>query len=413
MSLIKPFCGLRPKADYASRLASLPYDVMDTKEARDMAAGNPFSFLHVSRAEIDLPIGTDPHAPEVYQMAETNFRSFINDGILFSELQPSLYIYAQTMNGRRQTGLVACAAIDDYFNGVIKKHELTRPEKEQDRIKHMEALQAHVGPIFLTYPPNSKLNKIISRYTLNMPAYDFTADDGIQHTFWVIGDAEDKQQICRVFEDEVPCTYIADGHHRAASAAKVGLKLRAQNQSHTGSEEYNYFLSVLFPADELAIMDYNRLVKDLNSHSAELFLQILENLFEIFEITQKEAKPCRLHEFGMYFNAKWYRLIAKDNIYTHDPVGVLDVSILQERVLSPILGIEDPRTDKRIDFVGGIRGLEELKRRVDSGEMAVAFALFPVSIGQLMAIADSGKVMPPKSTWFEPKLRDGLISHLF
>ena len=413
MAIIKPFRALRPTPEVAPRVASLPYDVMNTEEAREMAAGNPYSFLHVSRAEIDLPVGTDVHSPIVYQKAAENFQTLIGNGTLKQDNNPCLYIYAQTMDGRRQVGLVACSSVEDYFNDVIKKHEFTRPEKEQDRIEHMEAVKAHVGPIFLTYASNVTVKTVISKVISKAPVNNFTSEDGIHHTLWVVDDSNDVETICNAFQKEIPCTYIADGHHRAASAAKVGKKLQAQNPSHTGTEEYNFFLSVLFPADELAIMDYNRVVKDLNGLTKDQLIEKLSEKFSITEIDSENAKPAQLHELGMYLDGHWYRLIAKSGTYTTDPIGILDVTILQDNVLAPLLGIADPRTDKRIDFVGGIRGLKQLAKRVDSGEMAVAFALYPVSLQQLMDIADSGNVMPPKSTWFEPKLRDGLVSHLF
>jgi uncharacterized protein (DUF1015 family) len=413
MAIIKPFRALRPARELASRIASLPYDVMNTEEAREMAAGNPYSFLHVSRAEIDLPVGTDVHSPVVYQRAAENFRAFIAAGTLKQDDRPCLYIYAQTMNGRQQIGLVACSSVEDYFNDVIKKHEFTRPEKEQDRILHMEAVRAHVGPIFLTYAPNATVKAVIARAIAGAPVNDFLAGDNIRHTLWIVDEAKDIETICAAFRDEVPCTYIADGHHRAASAARVGRKLQALNPSHTGQEEYNFFLSVLFPADELAIMDYNRVVRDLNGLSKDELLKKISEKFIVSPIDSANAKPAQLHDFGMYLDGTWYRLAARPNSYTDGPIGILDVTILQDNVLSPLLGIADPRTDTRIDFVGGIRGMSPLEKRVDSGEMAVAFALFPVSLRQLMDIADSGNVMPPKSTWFEPKLRDGLVSHLF
>ena len=413
MAIIKPFRALRPTPEVAPRVASLPYDVMNTEEAREMAAGNPYSFLHVSRAEIDLPVGTDVHSPNVYQKAAENFQTLIGNGTLKQDNNPCLYIYALTMDGRRQVGLVACSSVEDYFNDVIKKHEFTRPEKEQDRIEHMEAVKAHVGPIFLTYASNVTVKTVISKVISKAPVNNFTSEDGIHHTLWVVDDSNDVETICNAFQKEIPCTYIADGHHRAASAAKVGKKLQAQNPSHTGTEEYNFFLSVLFPADELAIMDYNRVVKDLNGLTKDQLIEKLSEKFSITEIDSENAKPAQLHELGMYLDGHWYRLIAKSGTYTTDPIGILDVTILQDNVLAPLLGIADPRTDKRIDFVGGIRGLKQLAKRVDSGEMAVAFALYPVSLQQLMDIADSGNVMPPKSTWFEPKLRDGLVSHLF
>jgi uncharacterized protein (DUF1015 family) len=412
MAIIKPFKALRPKAELAGKVASLPYDVMNSAEAREMANGNPYSFLHVSRAEIDLPVSVDDHSQQVYDKAKQNFSQMIAEGILVQDTEPYLYIYAQVMDGRRQVGLVACSWVEDYFNDVIKKHELTRPEKEKDRIDHMQALHAHVGPIFLTYPKNNSVDAIVNHIvTTQQPVYNIKTTDGIQHTVWLINNGTDIENIVSVFKNDIPYTYIADGHHRTASAAKVGKKLRDANPNHTGSEEYNFFLSVLFPDDQLAIMDYNRLIKDLNGLHADEFLGKLNQKFEVTETGLQ--KPSCLHEICMYLEGKWYKLTCKPGTYKSDPIGVLDVSILQENVLDPLLGIKDQRTDKRIDFVGGIRGLKELERRVDNGEMKVAFALYPVSLKQLMDIANTGNIMPPKSTWFEPKLRDGLFSHLF
>lgn len=413
MSTIKPFRAVRPKAGAAEEIVSLPYDVMNSAEASIMAKGKPNSFLHVSRAEIDLPIGVDEHSQQVYDKARENFYHLTKSGALVQDDKPYLYIYAQVMNGRRQVGLVASSSTKDYFNDVIKKHEFTRPEKEKDRINHMQTLQAHVGPIFLTYRAHSGVDQIIGNYiTFNAPAYDITTEDSIQHTVWVVNDEATIEQLVHLFASEIPYTYIADGHHRAASAAKVGLKIKEQNEKHTGEEEYNFFLSVLFPDNQLAIMDYNRVVKDLNGLSKGEFLEKVSTAFDLHR-TSGIGHPTKLHEFKMYIDKQWYTLTAKEGTYTNDPIGILDVTILQNNLLAPLLGIADPRTDKRIDFVGGIRGLKELERRVDSGEMAVAFALYPVSLEQLMDIADSGNVMPPKSTWFEPKLRDGFFSHLF
>ncbi|MCW5906650.1 MAG: DUF1015 domain-containing protein [Chitinophagales bacterium] len=414
MAIIKPFEAVRPKPEYAVEVSSLPYDVMNTQEARAMAEGNPKSFLHVSRAEIDFPEGVDEHSQAVYEKARDNFYGMIEQGILFQDAYPFLYIYEQTMDGRTQIGLVACSSVDDYFNDVIKKHEFTRPEKEEDRIRHMETLMAHVGPIFLTYPKNVSVDAIVDDViTKNEPVYNILSNDGVHHRCWVIRDRAQIEQLVEIFKTQIPYTYIADGHHRTASAAKVGKKMREQNPDHNGTEEYNFFLSVLFPDDQLQIMDYNRVVKDLNGLSNEELLQSIGLKFEIQDSEFETAKPAQLHEFAMYLNGGWYKLKAKPEIIKADPIGILDVTILQENVLQPLLGINDPRTDKRIDFIGGIRGLKELQRRVDNGEMKVAFALYPVSLKQLMDIADSGNVMPPKSTWFEPKLRDGLFSHLF
>lgn len=413
MAIIRPFRALRPALSLAAEVASLPYDVMNTAEARQMAAGHPHSFLHVSRAEIDLPEGTDDHSQQVYEQAAATFHRFIAEGTLVQDAGDYLYIYAQTMAGRRQVGLVACSSIEDYFHDIIKKHEYTRPEKEQDRIDHMKAVKAHVGPIFLTYPAHTGVKEIIARTIAGTPVNDFTSEDGIRHQVWVIDSAADLSAITRYFAQDIPYTYIADGHHRTASAAKVGRQLREANPNHTGQEEYNYFLSVLFPADELAIMDYNRVIRDLHGMTKDTLLARLADKFDISEVSADQAKPAVLHDFAMYIDRQWYRLTAKPGTWTTDPIGVLDVSILSDNVLDPLFGIKDQRTDKRIDFVGGIRGLVQLERRVDSGEMAVAFALYPVSLQQLMDIADSGSVMPPKSTWFEPKLRDGLFCHLF
>jgi uncharacterized protein (DUF1015 family) len=414
MAIIKPFQAVRPKPALAQQVAALPYDVMSSAEARIMATGKPYSFLHVSHAEIDLPATVDEHAQQVYDKARENFYGLINSGTLLKDTQAQLYIYAQVMNGRRQGGLVACSAVEDYFNDVIKKHEFTRPEKELDRINHMQTIQAHVGPIFLTYKAHAKVDAIINQFISgHAPVNDFVSEDGIGHTVWVIDQQQVIKQLQEIFAREIPCTYIADGHHRAASAAKVSRVMAEKNNSHKGNEEYNFFLSVLFPHNQLAIMDYNRLVKDLNGLSEPEFLKQVEEKFKVTPIEYKAgSKPEKLHDVWMYLGGQWFLLTPKFTIPA-DPIGILDVSILQENLLKPILGIVDQRTDKRIDFVGGIRGLNALAQRVDGGEMRVAFALYPVSLEQLMDIADSGNVMPPKSTWFEPKLRDGLFSHLF
>ncbi len=414
MAIIKPFEAVRPKPEYAVEVSALPYDVMNTQEARKMAEGNPKSFLHVSRAEIDFPEGVDEHSQAVYDKARDNFYGMIDQGVLFQDAYPFLYIYEQTMDGRKQIGLVACSSVEDYFTDVIKKHEFTRPEKEKDRIRHMETLMAHVGPIFLTYPKNVSVDEIVDDVIAkNDPVYNVLSNDGIHHRAWVIRDRVQIEELVEIFKTQIPYTYIADGHHRTASAAKVGKKMREQNPDHDGTEDYNFFLSVLFPDDQLQIMDYNRVVKGLNGWSEQDFLIKVKEKFEVSSPKSEIRNPKSIHEFEMYLAGNWYTLTAKPEIVKADPIGILDVTILQENVLQPLLGINDPRTDKRIDFVGGIRGLKELQRRVDSGEMAVAFALYPVSLKQLMDIADSGNVMPPKSTWFEPKLRDGLFSHLF
>lgn len=410
MATVRPFKSLSPKAALASQVASLPYDVMNSEEAKEMAAGNPFSFLHVSKAEIDLPQNTSQYSESVYEKATANFKKLIADGVLVKDENASFYIYSLTMNGRTQTGLVACCSIEEYENNIIKKHEFTRPEKEEDRIKHIATLEAQTGPIFLTYRDNDAIDKIVENYVSQPPLYSFVANDGVKHEVWRVGDVPAVRTLVQLFAQNVRFLYIADGHHRAASAVKIGQKIRSESSIHTGQEEYNFFLSVLFPASQLAIMDYNRVVKDLNGNSPEQFLNKVKENFEVTKVSSTYS-PKGLHDFGMFLNGKWYQLTAKSTTVKEDAIGVLDVTILQNFLLQPILGIEDPRTDKRIDFVGGIRGLKELEKRVNSGEMAVAFALFPVSLEQLMAIADTNNVMPPKSTWFEPKLRDGLFIH--
>lgn len=410
MATVRPFKSLSPKAALASQVASLPYDVMNSEEAKEMAAGNPFSFLHVSKAEIDLPQNTSQYSESVYEKATANFKKLIADGVLVKDENASFYIYSLTMNGRTQTGLVACCSIEEYENNIIKKHEFTRPEKEEDRIKHIATLEAQTGPIFLTYRDNDAIDKIVENYVSQPPLYSFVANDGVKHEVWRVGDVPAVRTLVQLFAQNVRFLYIADGHHRAASAVKIGQKIRSESSIHTGQEEYNFFLSVLFPASQLAIMDYNRVVKDLNGNSPEQFLNKVKENFEVTEVSSTYS-PKGLHDFGMFLNGKWYQLTAKSTTVKEDAIGVLDVTILQNFLLQPILGIEDPRTDKRIDFVGGIRGLKELEKRVNSGEMEVAFALFPVSLEQLMAIADTNNVMPPKSTWFEPKLRDGLFIH--
>lgn len=409
MAVIRQFRAIRPTPEMAEKVAALPYDVVNSEEAREMTKNNPYSFLHVDKAEIDLSRETDIYSPEVYNKAKENLQGMIKDGILVQDDKPMLYVYELTMDGRSQTGIVACASIDEYINGTIKKHELTREDKEQDRIRHVDICNANTGPIFLAYRTEEEISKIVDKTKESAPVYDFTAEDGIKHRVWIINKTEDINNIVELFK-KVPSLYIADGHHRNASAAKVGLKRRAENPGYTGEEEFNYYLAVLFPSDQLKIMDYNRVVKDLNGMSEEEFKKRLSEKFDISEIKGK-AKPEKQYDFGMYLNKKWYMLTAKSGIRSQDVVKGLDVSILQDNILIPILGIGDIRTDKRIDFVGGIRGLEELEKRVDSGEMKVAFAMYPTSIDQLMSIADENKIMPPKSTWFEPKLRSGLFIH--
>lgn len=413
MAVVKPFRGLRPPSSLAKDLSCLPYDVMNRDEAASMSKGRECSLLHVTRSEIDLPRDVDTHSEEVYRKSVENFRLWQEKGWLKQDVQPHFYIYAQTMEGRTQYGIVGCASVDDYLNGIIKKHELTRPDKEQDRMVHVRMNNANIEPVFFTYPPVKELDSIVNKITQEKPEYDFVSEDGFGHQFWVINDEKTNREIEKLFAKKVPCTYVADGHHRTAAAALVGKEKRDNNRRHTGKEEYNFFLAVHFPADQLRIIDYNRLIKDLNGLSPEQFLEKLEKSFVLAGKGTQVYKPTRLHEFSMYLDGKWYSLAAREGTYDdNDPIGVLDVTILTKRILEPVLDIQDLRRSKRIDFVGGIRGLNELKRRVDSGEMKVAFALYPVSMDQLISIADSGNIMPPKSTWFEPKLRSGLVIHL-
>lgn len=409
MAILHPFKGYRPTKELCSKVAALPYDVMSSAEAREMVKNDPYSFLHVDRAEVDLPVGTDIYSDKVYKKAADNLNSMIADGIYIQDSEPVLYVYRLTMNGRSQTGLVGCSAIDEYIEGKIKKHELTRADKEEDRIRHVDTCNANTGPIFLTYRGKTEIDKIIAEVTSTPAEYDFTSEDGVSHTVWVISDKAVIDSLVKLFAG-VDSLYIADGHHRNASAVKVGIKRREAAGSYSGEEEFNFYLSVLFPADQLHIMDYNRVVKDLNGMTDDEFFTALSEKFDI-EQTDGICSPEQAHTFGMYIGKKWYRLTAKPHIIKDDAVDGLDVSILQNEVLSPLLGIGDPRTDKRIDFVGGIRGLSELEKRVDSGEMTLAFSMYPTSMDELMTIADNGKIMPPKSTWFEPKLRSGIFVH--
>lgn len=412
MAIVKPFRGWRPSPEIVKNLSCLPYDVMNSEEAARMAEGKECSLLRVTRSEIDCEKGIDVHSEVVYQKSVENFKMFKEKGWLMQDGQPQFYIYAQTMNGRTQYGVVGCAACIDYANGVIKKHELTRPDKEDDRMIHININNANIEPVFFSYKAVPEIDKIVKEIVSKPADYDFIAEDGFGHHFWVITDAAINARIEELFATKVPCTYVADGHHRTAAAARVGLERQKANPAHTGTEEYNFFMAVHFPDNQLAIIDYNRLVKDLNGLSEEGFLKALGTAFIVEDKGSEIYKPSELHEFSMYLSGKWYRLVAKQGTYNDaDPIGVLDVTVLSEHVLDKILGIDDLRTSKRIDFVGGIRGLEELKRRVDSGEMQVAFALFPVSMKQLINIADSGNIMPPKTTWFEPKLRSGLVIH--
>jgi len=407
MSTIVPFQALRPAPELASQVASKPYDVLNSHEAREETADNQYSFLHITKSEVDLPLNVDTHSQEVYDKAKENLQSFIEQGILIEENKPCYYIYQLVMDGRSQTGLVCGSSVDDYENGIIKKHELTRPDKENDRINHMKTIRAQTGNVFLAYKSVNAIDDLIESWKRDhSPLYNFTATDGIGHTVWVVDDEGTIQAIGGLFASEVPFTYIADGHHRAASAAKVRKALGA-----AATKASNYFLTTLFPSDQLHILDYNRLVHDLNNHNVEEFVDSLQKEFFVGKVGQAFS-PGRLHEFGMYVDGSWYTLVAREGSFGTDPIGILDVTILQKNILEKHLGIKDPRTDKRIDFVGGIRGLAELEKRVNSGEMKAAFSLYPVSIEQLFDIADNGEIMPPKSTWFEPKLRDGLLTHL-
>ena len=410
MVRIKPFAAIRPPKELVEEVAARPYDVLDSEEAR--AEAGEKSLLHITKPEIDFDPVIDEHSRQAYDKAVENFRKWQAEGWLRQDDRPCYYIYAQTMDGRTQYGLVVCAHTDDYAEGKIKKHELTRKEKEDDRMVHVMIQRANIEPVFFSYPDNDEVNEIVRKYTAGEPEYDFVAEDGFGHHFWVIDDRKDIDRITELFKD-IPAFYVADGHHRTAAAARVGAELKGKNPNHTGEEEYNYFMAVAFPESQLKIIDYNRVVKDLNGLSPEEFLKALEKDFTVKEMGTEPYRPDRLHNFSMYLGGKWYSLEAKDGRYDDsDPIGVLDVTLLSDLVLDRILGIKDLRTDKRIDFVGGIRGLEELSRRVDSGEMAAAFALYPVSMKQLVDIADSGKIMPPKTTWFEPKLRSGLTIHL-
>ncbi len=412
MAVIKPFRGIRPPKNLVEQVASRPYDVLNSEEAREEAKGNERSLYRIIKPEIDFPVGTDEHDERVYGRAVENFRMFQREGWLVQDDKENYYIYAQTMNGKTQYGLVVGAYVLDYLDGVIKKHELTRRDKEEDRMKHVRINNANIEPVFFAYPDNEVLDAIIARYTSQEPEYDFIAPgDGFGHTFWIIDRQDDIDTITAEFA-KMPALYIADGHHRSAAAALVGAEKAKQNPNHTGNEEYNYFMAVCFPANQLTIIDYNRVVKDLNGMTSIQFLDALSKNFVVEEKGEAIYKPEKLHNFSLYLEGKWYSLTAKPGTYNdNDPIGVLDVTISSNLILDEILGIKDLRSDKRIDFVGGIRGLGELKKRVDSGEMRVALALYPVSMKQLMDIADTGNIMPPKTTWFEPKLRSGLVIH--
>lgn len=412
MAIFKSFKAVRPTEEYAHLVAALPYDVMNSEEAREMVKGNPYSFLHVDKAEIDLDKSIDIYDEKVYLKASENLKKLESDGICKQDTAPCFYIYRQIMNGRSQTGLVGCASIDDYINNIIKKHEFTRADKEADRIRHVDYCDANTGPIFLSYRKNDGISSLISSWKdSHKPCYDFVTEDGIDNTVWVIDDDDINAKLQKAFDD-IDYLYIADGHHRCASAVKVGEKRRQANPNYTGKEEFNFFLAVAFPENELEIMDYNRVMKDLNGYTSEEFMAEMGKNFTIEAYNgEGQFKPCEKHTFGMYLDKKWYKLTAKEGTYDeNDPVGRLDVSILQNNCITPVFGIEDPRTDKRIDFVGGIRGLKELERRCEA-DMVIAFSMYPTSLEDLMAIADAGKVMPPKSTWFEPKLLSGLFIH--
>ena len=412
MARIKPFKGLRPPKDLVEKVTSRPYDVLSSEEARQEAKGNEMSLYHIIKPEIDFPEGTDEHDPRVYDKAAENFAKFQEKGWLVPDEKELYYIYAQTMNGKTQYGLVVAAWVEDYMQGRIKKHELTRRDKEEDRMKHVRVNNANVEPVFFAHEDNEELNKIIARYTKERPLYDFIApNDGFGHKFWIVDKDEDIKRITEIFAG-FDSMYIADGHHRSAAAALVGAEKAKNNPNHKGDEEYNYFMAVCFPANQLTIIDYNRVVKDLNGLTEEQFLKKLEEHFVVENKGKNEYRPNKLHNFSLYLGGNWYSLTAKPGTYDdNDPIGQLDVTISSDLILRDILGITDLRSDKRIDFVGGIRGLGELKKRVDSGEMKVALALYPVTMKQLMSIADTGNIMPPKTTWFEPKLRSGLVIH--
>ena len=412
MAILKAFKGFRPPQDLVKQIASRPYDVLNSAEARIEAEGNQYSLLHITKPEIDFPKGTDEHEEKIYLKAKENFLSFIQKGWLVLDNKDCLYIYAQTMNGRTQYGLVGCAGVIDYMNNIIKKHELTRKDKEEDRMKHVRINNANIEPVFFTYRSVKEIDNIVENIVKNnKPLYDFVTDDGFGHHFWIIEDDKTIARLIALFE-AVPNTYVADGHHRTAAAALVGNEKKQNNPNHTGKEEYNFFLSVLFPDNQLQIIDYNRVVKDLNGLTPHELIEKLKSSFIVEEKKDGIYKPGQLHNFSMYLEGKWYSLTAKQGTFDdNDPIGVLDVTILSKYILDDLLGIKDLRTDKRIDFIGGIRGLGELKKRVDNGEMKVAFALYPVSMKQLLDIADTNNIMPPKTTWFEPKLRSGLVIH--
>ncbi|MEA3420297.1 MAG: DUF1015 family protein [Acidobacteriota bacterium] len=411
MAVLRKFKALRPKKGLEKKVASFPYDVLSSEEAREFIIGNPYSFLHVVKPEVDLPAGTDLYSQPVYDKAKENFEKFIRQDILIKEKSPKLYIYRQTMEGRAQYGIVGCVSVEDYNNGVIKKHEFTRKDKEIDRTKHVDITSANAGPVFFTYRAKESIDRLVAKAATKEPVYDFTASDGIGHTVWIIEDDSISNELIKEFE-EIDYFYIADGHHRTASAAVVANKRKMANPDHKGDEEYNYFLAVLFPDKQLHIMDYNRVLKDLNGRTREELFAELEKIFTIEKMGSAQYKPIKKGDIGMYLDKEWFKLsVISEHVDYRDPVNSLDISVLQNNILRPFFGIEDPRTSNDIDFIGGIRGLSELERLVDSGEFKVAFAMYPASIEELMKIADAGKVMPPKTTWFEPKLRSGLLIH--
>ena len=412
MAVVKPFRGIRPPKEFVEQVESRPYDVLDSEEARAEAGDNEKSLYHIIKPEIDFPVGTSEYDPRVYEKAAENFQKFQDKGWLKQDSEEMYYIYAQTMNGKTQFGLVVAAAVEDYMNGVIKKHELTRRDKEEDRMKHVRVNNANLEPVFFAYPDNAVLDALVSRIAATEPEYDFIAPiDGFRHQLWLVKDAEDIRTITEAFA-AIPYLYIADGHHRSAAAALVGAEKAKQNPNHRGDEEYNYFMAVCFPASQLTILDYNRVVKDLNGLTSGQFLDAIRKNFTVEDKGTDIYKPAKLHEFSLYLDGHWFSLVAKDGTFDNsDPIGSLDVDISSRLILEYILQLGDLRSSKRIDFVGGLRGLGELKRRVDSGEMKMALALYPVSMKQIMNIADSGNIMPPKATWFEPKLRSGLVIH--
>lgn len=410
MSLIKAFPGLRPATGHAKDVAAPPYDVMSAAEAREMVEGKPWSFLHISRPEVDLPEGTDPYAPQVYAKAAENLSRMMDEGLLVQDNEPCYYVYRLTMGSHSQTGLVAAASVEAYDQGRIKKHEFTRPLKEDDRVRQIDALNAQTGPVFLVYPSEQRVDQLLTEAAVQSADMDVTAEDGVRHEVWVLSDQQRVARLTELF-DEMAAIYVADGHHRSAAASRVAADRKAANSGHTGEESYNYFLSVIFPHNQVEILDYNRVVKDLNGLDPERFLQLVHDHFQV-TASDVPVKPARTAEFGMYLSGQWYQLrLDPESTTSNDPVASLDISLLTRELIEPILGISDPRRDNRIDFIGGIRGLQGLADRVDSGEMAVAFSIYPTSMDALMAVADVDEVMPPKSTWFEPKLADGLISH--